>query len=232
MDHGHGLGLEVGWYQNGCKCPSPRDLPLNYEGDIKSLHDFGFDAVKMDDCGMQKNMTRYAEIMLASGRNYSIENHKHPEAKECGPEGGMTGAGSSACPSLDWCPFNWYRASHDINTKADSWFGNLQVACRYCCLAPPAPAAPPVLAALAAPAALSAAPPAPPAPAAHAAAPPIYHPLSFSLRCAPPLSHLPGICRTRFHSPATRRSPGLAAGATPTCWRLDAWRRLAVQPPS
>ena len=145
VDTGHQLGLEVGWYQNGCKCAEKQDLPLNYAGDVESLHAFGFDGVKMgkphqtgsvqcdrtnhvlkphtkklivcgttaDDCGMQKNMSRYAELMLASGKNYSIENHKKPEAKECGPMGGMTGAGSSACPSLDWCPFNWFRASHE-----------------------------------------------------------------------------------------------------------------------
>lgn len=37
----------------------------------------------MDDCGAQKNMTRYGELMRATGRNFSIENHKKPE----GPKG-------------------------------------------------------------------------------------------------------------------------------------------------
>ena len=41
----------------------------------------------------------YAEIMSASGRNYSIENHKKPEHADCGQ------SGNSSCPSLDWCPF-------------------------------------------------------------------------------------------------------------------------------
>jgi hypothetical protein len=57
--------------------------------------------VKMDDCGAQKNMTLYAEIMVASGLNFSVENHKKPEHAECGL------SGDSSCPSLDWCPFNW-----------------------------------------------------------------------------------------------------------------------------
>ena len=41
VEHGHGLGLEVGWYQNGCKCPEKVDDPLNYRGDIESLAEFG-----------------------------------------------------------------------------------------------------------------------------------------------------------------------------------------------
>eukprot|EP01052_Picozoa_sp_SAG31_P058680 SAG31_NODE_18063_length_648_cov_0.766849_2_plen_72_part_01 len=72
----------------------------------------------MDDCGAQKNMTRYGELMRASGRNVSIENHKKPE----GPSGCHLG-GESSCPTLDYCPFNWYRSSHDISSDAASWFG-------------------------------------------------------------------------------------------------------------
>lgn len=50
-------------------------------------------------------MTRYAELMLASGRNYSVENHKKPEGQRCvsAPETAI-----SSCPSLAYCPFNWY----------------------------------------------------------------------------------------------------------------------------
>jgi alpha-galactosidase len=66
-------------------------------------------------------MTRYGELMRATGRNFSIENHKKPE----GPTGCHLG-GASSCPTLDYCPFNWYRSSHDISSKASSWFGNLQ----------------------------------------------------------------------------------------------------------
>ena len=74
----------------------------------------------MDDCGAQRNMTRYAELMQAEGRSMAIENHKKPEHELCGV------FDNSSCPSLTWCPFNWYRSSHDITTAPDSWFGNLQ----------------------------------------------------------------------------------------------------------
>ena len=70
----HGLGLKAGWYLNGCKCGERTEVLKNYVGDIESLHSFGFDGVKIDGCGAQKNQTLYAELMKASGRNYTIEN--------------------------------------------------------------------------------------------------------------------------------------------------------------
>jgi hypothetical protein len=32
------------------------------------------DAVKYDGCGQQRNNTRYAELMKAAGKNFSVEN--------------------------------------------------------------------------------------------------------------------------------------------------------------
>jgi hypothetical protein len=85
-----------------CKqCAEKEDVPLNYNGDIKLLYDYGFDGVKMDDCGHQRNMTLYAQLMQAEGRSVTIENHKRPEGKFCGA------LDNSSCPSLTWCPFNW-----------------------------------------------------------------------------------------------------------------------------
>ena len=33
----------MGWYLNGCACGEHVELKQNYEGDIHSLHTFGFD---------------------------------------------------------------------------------------------------------------------------------------------------------------------------------------------
>merc|ERR1740117_1520030 len=74
VKYGHSKGLEMGFYQNGCACGEHSALDINYEGDVKMLHDFGFDAVKLDRCGKQLNMTLYAKLMKESGKNYSIEN--------------------------------------------------------------------------------------------------------------------------------------------------------------
>ena len=66
----HAHGLRAAWYFNGCKCAEQTEVIHNYEGDVRSLYKFGFDAVKIDGCGQQLNMTLYASLMKASGRNY------------------------------------------------------------------------------------------------------------------------------------------------------------------
>lgn len=38
-------------------CGEKVEKLINYEGDIRNLHDFGFDAVKLDGCGRQRNLT-------------------------------------------------------------------------------------------------------------------------------------------------------------------------------
>jgi len=74
VDYGHSKGLKVGWYENGCACGERKALPINYAGDVKSLHALGFDGVKLDGCGAQRNMTLYAQLMKATGKSYFIEN--------------------------------------------------------------------------------------------------------------------------------------------------------------
>jgi len=118
----HSMGLKAGWYLNGCKCGERTEKTINYEGDIKSLHNFDFDGVKIDGCGRQRNQTLYAALMQASGRNYTIENCHW---------GDCTSSDDSSCPTEEWCPFNWYRSSGDINSGAQSWLSNLQTTIRF-----------------------------------------------------------------------------------------------------
>jgi hypothetical protein len=64
-----------------------------------------------------------------------------PAAHRCRTHTGHWGADSpigchanddgSACPSANWCPFNWYRTSGDINSSPDSWYKNLQTVVPY-----------------------------------------------------------------------------------------------------
>ena len=61
----HALGLKAGWYLNGCKCGEKTALPINYEGDIAALDQFGFDGVKFDGCGAQRNLTLYVRPGVA-----------------------------------------------------------------------------------------------------------------------------------------------------------------------
>merc|ERR1719469_1547918 len=118
----HDMGLTAGWYLNGCKCGEHIEKEINYEGDIQDLHDFGFDNVKIDRCGRQLNNSLYADLMRQSGRNYTIENCHW---------GDCTDSDDSSCPTQDWCPFNWYRTSGDINSSPQSWLSNLQTAIKF-----------------------------------------------------------------------------------------------------
>ena len=122
VKYGHFQGLHVGWYENGCACGEKTALEINYEGDVRNLHDLGFDGVKLDGCGKQRNLTLYAALMRDSGKNYTIENCHW---------GRCTDSDDSSCPTADWCPFNWYRTSGDINAGSQSWYANLQTATRF-----------------------------------------------------------------------------------------------------
>ena len=118
----HALGLSAGWYLNGCKCGEHAARDVNYAGDIEDLHAFNFDGVKIDGCGAERNMTLYAQRMRLSGKNYTIENCHW---------GRCTASDDSSCPTREWCPFNWYRTSGDINAGSSSWLGNLQTTIRF-----------------------------------------------------------------------------------------------------
>merc|ERR1712032_335758 len=56
VDDGHSKKLTVGWYLNGCACNEKDELAKNYAGDVRRLHDLGFDEVKIDGCSALLNM--------------------------------------------------------------------------------------------------------------------------------------------------------------------------------
>ena len=124
--YGHQHGLKMGWYFNGCGCMERTEpasgWDIDYEGDIRRLHEWGWDGVKFDGCGRLCNLTMYAELMQASGRAYEIENCHW---------GTCTADDASSCPTVDWCPFNWYRTSGDSNNALGTWYNNLLTTVRF-----------------------------------------------------------------------------------------------------
>ena len=131
VDYGHSKSLKMGFYFNGCGCgkpfpwsPSPpsQERVANYGGDIEYLSTLRFDAVKIDDCGAQRNMTRYARAMQATQHNFTIEDCHWGQCSE---------DDDSSCPTSDWCPFNMFRTSTDINNAAFGWWRNLQSTRRF-----------------------------------------------------------------------------------------------------
>ena len=124
VNYSHDRGVEMGWYQNGCACGEKQGKLVNYKGDVAALHDLGFDAVKLDHCGQQCNLTLYAELMQSTGKTFTIENCHHPPDP-------CHGSDDSSCPTRDWCPFNLFRTSGDIHSSEYSWFENLQTTIRF-----------------------------------------------------------------------------------------------------
>ena len=126
VDYGHSKGVRMGWYFNGCGCIESKEpasgWDINYEGDIAALYAIGFDAVKFDGCGSMCNLTRYAELMNETGRAFETENCHW---------GDCTDDDASSCPTVDWCPFNFYRTSGDSNNRLGTWYDNLQSTIRF-----------------------------------------------------------------------------------------------------
>jgi len=122
VKYGHSKGLKIGFYENGCACGERRALMQNYVGDVEVLNKMGFDGVKLDGCGAQRNMTLYAELMKDTGKSYAIENCHW---------GRCSSGDDSSCPTQDWCPFNWFRTSGDINASPMSWLRNLQTTIQF-----------------------------------------------------------------------------------------------------
>ena len=116
--HAHSLGLTAGWYLNNCicsdHCGNKKDHgetePKCYQGDVAALIEFGFDSVKLDGCGAQRDLDLWANLMNASGRAIMIENCHW---------GGTT-------PNATWCPWNFFRTSGDVRASYAAQFGAIR----------------------------------------------------------------------------------------------------------
>jgi len=114
----HELGLTAGWYGNNCICAdSCGDADDHkeesgvacYEGDVNALYQFGFDAVKLDGCGAQRDLDLWSDLINATGKPIMIENCHWGET----------------VPTEDWCPWNFYRTSGDVRASFESILSNL-----------------------------------------------------------------------------------------------------------
>jgi len=114
--HAHSLGLTAGWYGNNCICAEGKEeSDLLYEGDVKALVGFGYDAVKLDGCGKEKDLDLWSSLINKTGRPVMIENCHW---------GGTV-------PNATWCPWNFFRTSGDIRAKYESVVANLQTTIQW-----------------------------------------------------------------------------------------------------
>merc|ERR1719502_1688617 len=118
-DHAHKLGLTAGWYGNNCICSDHNSTDRKYyEGDVKAFRKFGFDAWKLDGCGVQTDMQLWDDIMKATGGPVMVEN--------C-----HWGSRVPYEPNRTWCPWNFYRTSGDVRARYSSVVGNLNTVTKF-----------------------------------------------------------------------------------------------------
>lgn len=111
----HSLGLTAGWYLNNCICRDHCSDDKCYVGDAAALFEFGFDSVKLDGCGKQRDLDLWATLFNQSGRAILTENCHW---------GGTV-------PNATWCPWNLYRTSGDVRASYSSIVGNLQTTVKW-----------------------------------------------------------------------------------------------------
>jgi len=121
-DYAHSLGLTSGFYENNCICSegawdvgNEQAVYDHYRGDVADVVAYGYDSVKLDGCGPFLNLTLYQELLNATGKYFLIENCHW---------GGTV-------PTLDWCPWSYFRSSGDIQANWASMFSNLQTTIPY-----------------------------------------------------------------------------------------------------
>jgi len=115
--YGRSKGVKMGFYLNGCGCNERKEHRINYEGDVRATVAWGFDAVKIDSCGAQRNMTLYNMLINATGKALEVEN--------CHQGHNFTDGGNPGQMGPGWCPYNLFRTSNDITNLWDRVMSNL-----------------------------------------------------------------------------------------------------------
>jgi len=125
-DYAHSLGLTSGWYGNNCICDdhcgsgrihSEKDEYTKcYEADVSALFDYGFDGIKLDNCGRQRDLQLWSDLINATGKAMMIEN--------C--HWGLTVPHREEDSDEIWCPWNFYRTSQDVRARYRSVIKNLE----------------------------------------------------------------------------------------------------------
>jgi len=123
VSYGHMRGLQVGFYVNNCFCHE-HGQPTHYAEDANLTVKLGYDSVKIDSCGNQRDMTEWLREFESLGKTLMVESCGN------GPPGSQPK--HDAIPSTAWleminntCPFSFYRVSDDIAPQFLSTMYNL-----------------------------------------------------------------------------------------------------------
>ncbi len=150
---GNSLGLQSDWYHNNCVCMerqkwSSEYVDKHYRGDVKAIIDLGFSGVKLDSCGQFRNLSRWAELLNATGKSILVENcdqgmtvpcGDHPDEEgACGqrippgtPFGAQVENSCSGTTPVSNCPYNLYRTSGDVEANWLTARGNVLTAIKF-----------------------------------------------------------------------------------------------------
>ena len=116
------LGLQPGWYGNNCVCKETRPACALHDGesacfagDVNATIDFGFETIKVDGCGIEKNVSHFAALFNATGKAVLIE--------DCGNGVPLKAYRDDAGKLV--CPMNMYRSSSDLHPVWHSVLNNL-----------------------------------------------------------------------------------------------------------
>ena len=129
------LGLKPGWYGNNCMCrennpacnmtTASSSIEINnkcFIGDVKATLEYGFESVKLDGCGVQRNVTEYARLFNNTDVEIMIENcHNHNP---------YTSVRDNVTGKVN-CPMNFFRSSTDIRPTYGSILINLNTTRAY-----------------------------------------------------------------------------------------------------
>lgn len=66
--YAHSLGLTAGFYGNNCICRDHCSDPSCYEGDVNATIAFGFDSIKLDNCGAETDLDLWWNLFAAAGK--------------------------------------------------------------------------------------------------------------------------------------------------------------------
>ena len=92
-----------------------------FVGDVEATIDFGFASLKIDSCGIQRNMTEYARLFNESGHALVLENCHNGN-----PYNPVRGAHDNV-----ECPMNLFRTSGDIRPQWGSILSNLMTTVEF-----------------------------------------------------------------------------------------------------
>jgi hypothetical protein len=131
VKYGQQKGAVMGFYSDNCRCHE-KNLPTHYDQDAHLTEELGWDGIKIDSCGNQRNMTEWALRFEVEGRDLLVES--------CGNGPLGTEPKHDFPPQQAWidmlnttCPFSLYRTSVDVAPQVLHFLLLLYCCCCCCC---------------------------------------------------------------------------------------------------